>query len=663
MILEGLDVGILVRVSSDGQVKDESPEVHLKRGHGWADSRKANVVAVYQLDAVSGGTVMHHPDIQRMMRDAESGRIKGLIFSAVARIGRNFYELIEIEKHLRENRCLIISTRRGVIDTSTPEGMWMYINEAYQAQAERQELSRRIIAGLLTRAQSGQITAGNIPYGYRKVKRQLEIHPEEGPVRARMYAIYLKHQRVMEVARQLNNDGYRTRRGVRFTHVSVKATLLESSAKGVYIANRTGARGVRKPPEDWIEIAVPPLVSIEDWERCRALLEANHIPHRRTIYPYSGLLHCHCGAVMYVRAQLSKGIQPRYQCRACGSRISLAALDAHVGELFAGFLLEGGQASAQAEISQAEKELMILQTRLTTLTKSLKRILEAYKVEALSLEEFKAEREPLALQKRETEAALARLQAELRSTEEQQQDQAKAVRTLQEAVWAELEPGEKAEILQKFLQAIVLTPEHIRAQVLYTPDVVRPAETATADGTLKSNFPFARVFTLSRKLNDSTDIPPDSRAWGYYLKLIRQAQALTTQAVAVQLNISVRTLTYWELLNGAPSAHYIPAIIRFLGFVPWPCTPYQPTLPEAIRNAREIKGWNQGDLARQMGVTQAIVSRIELGKRAAKWKIERMESLLNTTFQRYLAALILVTLCALGNRHIFAQGFGAMMPA
>ena len=69
------EVGIWIRVSTDFQVKDESPEHHEKRAKMYAESKGWNVLEVYQLNGVSGKSVMEHPETRRMLHDIKSGRI------------------------------------------------------------------------------------------------------------------------------------------------------------------------------------------------------------------------------------------------------------------------------------------------------------------------------------------------------------------------------------------------------------------------------------------------------------------------------------------------------------------------------------------------------------------------------------------------------------
>src|SRR3954453_17211105 len=88
-------VGIWVRVSTEDQVKGESPEHHERRARAYAEAKGWTVAEVYRLEAVSGRPVKEHPDTKRMLADVNSGHINGRIFSKLARVVWNTKELLE----------------------------------------------------------------------------------------------------------------------------------------------------------------------------------------------------------------------------------------------------------------------------------------------------------------------------------------------------------------------------------------------------------------------------------------------------------------------------------------------------------------------------------------------------------------------------------------
>ena len=88
-------VGIWIRVSTEDQARGESPEHHERRARAYAEARGWTVAEVFRLDAVSGKSVMGHPEAQRMLGLVRSGALTGLVFSKLARLARNTRELLD----------------------------------------------------------------------------------------------------------------------------------------------------------------------------------------------------------------------------------------------------------------------------------------------------------------------------------------------------------------------------------------------------------------------------------------------------------------------------------------------------------------------------------------------------------------------------------------
>ena len=107
-------VGIWLRVSTEDQVRGESPETHERRARLYAEAKGWSVVEVYRLDAVSGKTVKEHPEAKRMLADVQSGAITGLIFSKLARLARNTKELLEFAEHFRDREADLISLAESI---------------------------------------------------------------------------------------------------------------------------------------------------------------------------------------------------------------------------------------------------------------------------------------------------------------------------------------------------------------------------------------------------------------------------------------------------------------------------------------------------------------------------------------------------------------------
>ena len=114
-------IGIWIRVSTEDQVRGESPEHHEKRAPLYAEARSWQVTDVYRLEEVSVKSVLEHPETKRMLSDIRSRKINGIIFSKLARLARNTSELLHFADIFRECGADLVSLQES-IDTSTPAG-------------------------------------------------------------------------------------------------------------------------------------------------------------------------------------------------------------------------------------------------------------------------------------------------------------------------------------------------------------------------------------------------------------------------------------------------------------------------------------------------------------------------------------------------------------
>jgi len=327
-------VGIWIRVSTDDQAKGESPEHHEDRARSYAKSRGWQVKEMYDLAGQSGKAVMQHPEAKRMMKDIEHGHITGLVFSKLARLSRNRRELEDFSEFFKKHNADLISLSEA-IDTSTAGGRMFFHLLGVFAQWEREEITERVNASVLTRAKLGKSINGTSPYGYAWKDRKLIIKPEEAAIRRKAYELFLQYRRKGQVAKELNAAGYRTRNGNLWRDTSILRILDESSAKGVYVFNTMRLTGTwqteLKPESEWGRAECPPIVSEDLWNQVNRIIEeqlkAWKKPGKPPVHLFSGLAHCSCGHKMYVAANT-----PKYFCRKCRNKIAIVDLENIVRE-------------------------------------------------------------------------------------------------------------------------------------------------------------------------------------------------------------------------------------------------------------------------------------------------------------------------------------------
>ncbi len=326
---ESKNIGIWIRVSTEDQAQGDSPEHHEERARNYAKSRGWNIKEIYNLAGQSGKAVMQNAEAKRMMKDIERGHITGLVFSKLARLSRNRRELEDFSDFFRKHNADLISLSEA-IDTSTAGGRMFFHLLGVFAQWEREEITERVNASVLTRAKLGKSINGSAPYGYQWKDRKLVIHPEHAAIRSKAYELFAQHRRKGTVAKLLNAAGYRTSGGSVWRDTNIFRILTETSAKGIYYFNRYRDVGnwklELKPEDQWGKVECPPIVSESLWNQVNQIIEEQtnswKRPGKPPVQTFGSIAHCACGHKMYVRAKT-----PKYVCRKCHNKIPIVDLE------------------------------------------------------------------------------------------------------------------------------------------------------------------------------------------------------------------------------------------------------------------------------------------------------------------------------------------------
>ncbi len=341
------------------------------------------------------------------------------------------------------------------------------------AEYERAQILERSRRGKRHRARSGEVSVlSGAPYGYYYVRKTDEtpaayrVIDAEARVVQRLYEMYtVEGLSIGEITRRLNAERIPTRKqSTRWERSVVWAMLRNPAYRGAAAFGKTrvagrirvtralrrrggivsgNSLGHERPPEEWIEIPVPALVSEERFARAQERLQENKIrSRRRTITPsvVQGLVSCQKCGYAFSRTSTSTSARKLYYYKCIGSdswrklggsvcdnrMVRQDLLDlivwAEVIRLLEDPTLIQQELDRRLTAARAsQKREQSLHRELIRIDKAIERLLTAYQEELLSLDQLR-ERMPALRQRERT------LRAELQAIADQATDRATFLR-------------------------------------------------------------------------------------------------------------------------------------------------------------------------------------------------------------------------------------------
>ena len=555
---------IYARVSSDRQKENHTIASQTAALIQHAETQGYAVPSewVFQDEGYSGASLVR-PGLEALRDLAAQGHIEAVLAHSPDRLSRKYaYQILLAEEFNRQGVELVfLKAPSG----ATPEDQLVVQFQGMMAEYERAQIIERSRRGKRHRAQQGTINVlSGAPYGYRYVKKSdsatayYEVIEAEAEVVRLVFDTYTKEGlSINAIARLLNDRRIPTRRGSsRWERSTVWAMLRNPAYQGKACfgkteratrkkitrplrqrgghSNRCGAHRERPRPE-WIEIAVPALVSDVTFALAQEQLEKNkrHSP-RRTVAPslLQGMLVCQqCGYALYrSSAQTSKQKLYYYRCigsdayrHLCGpvctnQPIRQDYLDQFVWQEIIRVLEEPEliQAEIQRRLEAAQKSDPVrkreqsLRRELTRLEASMERLLTAYQENLLTLAELRRRMPELRKQQQA-------IQSELTSMELAATDQSRYLRlthTLTEfrerlhAKSETMEVPERQKILRLLVKEILVGTDTITVRHALPIAGSEPPSGGPADGPTSPGAPSGTPSGASYLLRSGSDFSP-----------------------------------------------------------------------------------------------------------------------------------------------------------
>lgn len=167
------------------------------------------------------GKNTNRPAFEEMLEDIKQGKISRVIVYKLDRISRSILDFANMMEVFAEHDVEFVSSTER-FDTSTPIGRAMLNICIVFAQLERETIQKRVADAYYSRSKRGFYMGGRIPYGFEKVKTEIDgiktskyvPIPEEAEQIRLMYSLYADEDNSLgDIIAYFNKNGIKHFRG------------------------------------------------------------------------------------------------------------------------------------------------------------------------------------------------------------------------------------------------------------------------------------------------------------------------------------------------------------------------------------------------------------------------------------------------------------------
>ena len=280
---------IYARFSSDKQ-REESIDGQIRECTAFAESNNLLIIGTY-IDRAMSARTDKRPDFLRMIKDSTKRMFDYVIVYQLDRFSRSRYDSAVYKAKLKKNGVKVLSAKENIRDD--PSGIILEsVLEGY-AEYYSAELSQKVRRGMMDNFLEKKWNGTVLPFGYALDSDRHMIKDEHTyRIISRIFDAAISGKTVRAIITELNDKGYRTSNGKRFTRSIIERLLVNPIYTGKFTWQGQTCKDF-----------APRLISDEQFNTMQALKNARKrsiiVQRRSDKYALTGKIYCGvCGLPM-----------------------------------------------------------------------------------------------------------------------------------------------------------------------------------------------------------------------------------------------------------------------------------------------------------------------------------------------------------------------------
>ena len=301
-------VAAYCRVSTDKEIQQASIELQMDTYKQIIASHEDwELAGIYADEGLSGTTTRSRQQFNRMIKDAERGKIDYILAKSISRFARNTLDTLEYTRRLKDLGVGIFFEEQGLDTLSATSEIFLTIHAAF-AQEESHSISENMKHGMRNRVAMG-IPKWTKTFGYRCNDGEWSIDPKEAEVIRWMYRVAARGMSLGDIAKGLKEQSIAPPGGAKEWHVHTIAMMLHNEryvgdaqlqrTMTVDFLTHRRIKNEGQLPSPYVRDHHEPIIDRETFTRVGIITRLRNPLNGPPQLPYYGLLKCpRCGRNM-----------------------------------------------------------------------------------------------------------------------------------------------------------------------------------------------------------------------------------------------------------------------------------------------------------------------------------------------------------------------------